>query len=89
VTQPLHVEGGALNYSTVEVVDRDTGAVGPVTQTWNLGGNREYQMEAVYSVPVLEGRATVEGFGEIDMNPPTDITANLAASLGGRVRIAL
>ncbi len=62
LTQPLHVESGALNYTSLEVVDRSTGSVGPVTQTWNVAGKREYRMETMYGITVLDGRGSVDGF---------------------------
>ena len=71
LAQPLHVESGSLNYTALEVTDRETGAVAPVTQTWNVGGSRELRMESIYSVPLLAGRAHVDAFGLVDMNPPT------------------
>ncbi|HEY1961828.1 MAG TPA: hypothetical protein VGG69_05390, partial [Rhizomicrobium sp.] len=84
LAQPLHVETGALNYTALQVVDRETGAVGPVTQTWNIGGRRELRMESVYSVPVLAGRAHVDAFSLVDVNPPTAPNTNLSVSVGTR-----
>src|SRR5581483_4549401 len=54
VAQPLHIESGTLIYRSVEVVDRATGALGPVTQKWNISGNRESRNEALYAMPVLD-----------------------------------
>ncbi len=89
LAQPLHVEGGTLNYTALEVTDRDSGAVGPVTQSWNLSSTREYRMEALYSVPVLGGRANLDGFGLVDLNPQDQPGTKLAASIGAQFRIGL
>jgi hypothetical protein len=89
LTQPLHVESGALNYTSLQVIDRDTGAVGPVTQNWGIGGNREFRMETMYSVPVLAGRASFDTFGLVDLNPPTAPDTKLAVSVGAQFRVGL
>ncbi|HET7334386.1 MAG TPA: hypothetical protein VFI93_04655, partial [Rhizomicrobium sp.] len=89
LTQPLHVTSGALNYTSYQVTDRQTGAIGPVTQTWNVSGNREYRMEAVYGLPVMDGRARIEGFGLLNMNPSLYPDTKLSVSVGGQFRINL
>ncbi len=88
IAQPLHVESGTLQYASLQVVDRDSGAMGPVTQSWNISGAREYRMEALYEIPLLEGRATVNGFGMLDFNPPTT-TGAMAISVGAQFKIDL
>jgi hypothetical protein len=87
LAQPLHVESGVLNYTAIEVTDRITGAVGPVTQTWNIAGNRELRMETLYSIPVLSGRANFDTFGLVDMNPPTSPQTKFSLSAGVQFRI--
>lgn len=63
LSQPLHVENGDLNFSTLEVVDRETGELGRVTQTWNLDqSDRQLTAEAIYSVPVLSGSGQFMAF---------------------------
>jgi hypothetical protein len=89
LSQPLHVESGALNYTAMEVMDRSTGALGAVTQAWNVSGNREYRMEAMYGLPVFEGRGMVSAFGLVDMNPPTTPDTNLAVSFGAQFKLDL
>ncbi len=87
VTQPLHVESGALNYTSIEVIDRDTGALGLVTQAWNIAGKREYRMEALYGLTVLEGRGEVAAFGLVDLNPPGFVETPLSVSVGAQFRM--
>ncbi|MEJ0024871.1 MAG: S8 family peptidase [Rhizomicrobium sp.] len=89
LTQPLHVESGALNYTSLQVVDRQSGTLGPVTQTWNIAGKREYRMETTYDVPVLEGRGAVDGFAVLDMNPPSAPDTPVSMSVGAQIRFAL
>jgi len=85
--QPLHVEDGALTYTELEVTDRDSGAVGPVTQTWNVSGNREYRMEAIYSIPVMSGLADIDSFGLVDLNPPTSPGTRVSLAAGAQFRL--
>jgi hypothetical protein len=89
LAQPLHVESGALNYTGVEVTDRSTGAVGPVTQSWNISGNREYRLEATYDMPLLEGRAHVNAFSLVDLNPPSMPGTKVSLSAGAAFRLEL
>jgi hypothetical protein len=86
--QPLHVDNGALSYQSLEVVDRDTGALGPVTQSWNVSGKREFRAEALYAVPVFDGGADLGAFGLVDINPPATSKA-LSLSGGMQIRFTL
>jgi hypothetical protein len=88
-TQPLHVDNGTLQYQEVEVTDRDTGTLGAVTQSWNISGHREHRMEAIYAVPVLDGRAQVSGFGLVDMNPPERSGRAVSLSAGAQIQLNL
>jgi hypothetical protein len=68
--QPLHVENGALRYTSLEVVDRETGELGGVSQRWNLaGGTREYRTVAAYMTPIMDGRGEIGGFAMVNLNP--------------------
>ncbi|HEY4940115.1 MAG TPA: S8 family peptidase [Rhizomicrobium sp.] len=89
LTQPLHVESGALRYTALEVIDRDTGAFGPVTQSWNIAGKREYRMEALYGLTLLEGRAEIDGFGLVDLNPPSTPQTPATVTAGAQFRFDL
>ena len=58
--QPMQIEGGALNVTTVQVTDRQTGAIGPVTQRFDVGApDRLLVGELRY------GRQFAEGLGEV------------------------
>ncbi|MGN6515383.1 MAG: S8 family peptidase [Rhizomicrobium sp.] len=86
-TQPLHVENGGLQYRSIEVVGRSTGALGPVTQTWNIAGPREHRIEAIYAVPVLNDRVQLAGFGLVDMNAAETNGRSTALSAGLQIQI--
>jgi hypothetical protein len=52
----LHIESGSLDYTSWQVVDRDTGELGLVTDKWNLAGSdRPLVAEVLYATPVLDG----------------------------------
>ena len=50
--QPLHVETGSLGYVSQEVIDRETGELGVVEQSWALGGDRPLYAEFLYAAPI-------------------------------------
>lgn len=52
VAQPLQVEQGSLQVVTDEVTNRETGARGPVTQTFSIETERRITGEAVYALPL-------------------------------------
>jgi hypothetical protein len=89
LAQPLHVESGALNYTSIEVTDRSTGAVGPVTHSWSISGKREYRVEATYDISVMEGRAHLNAFGLVDLNPPDMPKTKMGVSIGAAFRVQL
>jgi len=62
LVQPLHVERGALEYSSLQVVDRETGALGEVTETWELGGDRSVYAELLYASPLPVNNAHLTVF---------------------------
>jgi Subtilase family len=52
VAQPLQVERGELQFTSDQVVDRLTGEIGAVTQTFGIGTKRRITTEAVYAMPL-------------------------------------
>ncbi len=67
IGQPLHVEGGSLDVTTIDVVDRDTGAFGAVTQRVQLGGaERPYFVEGAYAAPIFGGQGEIAAVARID-----------------------
>lgn len=54
VAQPLQVEHGTLELRSDEVIDRDTGAVGEVVQTFDIDTKRRITGEAVYALPLTK-----------------------------------
>ncbi|MEP1420609.1 MAG: S8 family serine peptidase [Erythrobacter sp.] len=52
VAQPLQVERGELQFISEQVIDRQTGELGSVTQAFGIETKRRITAEAVYSMPV-------------------------------------
>lgn len=85
LAQPLHVENGALSYSSVQVVDRSTGQLGLVSENWDLSGaGRRLVAQAQYAIPVFEDRAEVSFYGLTDFSTEFE-RENLEHAFGTRI----
>jgi hypothetical protein len=63
LSQPMRIENGELNFTALEVIDRETGELGEVTQVWAVDqSDREMNVEAIYALPVLSGAGEVTAF---------------------------
>jgi hypothetical protein len=87
IGQPMHVRGGSLNVTNIEVVDRETGAFGPVTQTVTLGArSAPVFVESLYATSVLNDRAQLGLFARLDASPedaaPIEQLVGLSLRLG-------
>ena len=66
VSQPMYVERGRLNVTTVQVVDRETGRIGPVTESFDVSAQRRLAAEAFYAKPMGQGDVAFFGRAETD-----------------------
>jgi hypothetical protein len=72
LAQPLTAERGTVDLSSVEVTDRDTGAIGVVTRPFDVASTgRRLVGEAMYGAPVLDGRGQVGLFGRGELRRTT------------------
>lgn len=63
LSQPVHTESGRLAYSGVQVVDRETGELGVVTQSFDAAQNaRPLVAEMLYARSVMDGAGEVGVF---------------------------
>ena len=86
IAQPLHIEQGKMEFTSVAVIDRTTGEIGPVTQQFDIAGqSRRYIGEMLYATPVLGNRGELSLFGRAEMNAGTG-GADENYIAGGRVR---
>ena len=69
ISQPMHIESGALEYTSLQVINRQTGELGQVTDVWNLSGAaRDFVVDTLYAKPVFEGRAEIAGFSQVEFD---------------------
>jgi hypothetical protein len=54
VAQPLRIEQGALEFRGEEVIDRETGEIGVVAQSFGIETRRRVTGEAVYALPLTK-----------------------------------
>ena len=86
LSQPMHLERGKLDFTTLQVIDRQTGELGYGTQSVNLGGTaRPYAAEILYGVPVMKGEGQVVFFGRAESADSTEPTNRLM--LGSQFKI--
>lgn len=63
IGQPLHVEQGSMSYTQIGVVDRLTGAIGPVTQTFDIAtSDRRVEAELLYATPFADGDGLIGAY---------------------------
>ncbi|HEX8382042.1 MAG TPA: S8 family peptidase [Sphingomonas sp.] len=86
LAQPLHIERGRIGITGVEVIDRQTGELGDVTQFADVErGQRRFVAEALYGRSVANGTAQVNLFGRADLR--ADDRTQPSLTMGGSFRI--
>jgi hypothetical protein len=85
VSQPMFVERGHLNLQSVQVVDRQTGELGVVTQSVDIAGKRRLAGEAIYALPISGGDGDVAFFGRVETQPAR--TQGQTYMAGARYRV--
>lgn len=88
VAQPLTIEAGTIDMQMVRVVDRETGEIGVVTESVDIGApeRRRFVAELTYGTPVLDGRGMLSLFGRSELKPVDAGTPRLM--LGTQARLA-
>ena len=79
VAQPLQVERGELQFVSDQIVNRETGEIGPVTQTIGIETERRITAEAVYALPLTRSSE----FGVFSRYVSAGDVANEAAMVVG------
>ena len=88
LAQPLHIERGAMEFTSIQVVDRSTGDIGPVTQRFDIGGQeRRYLGELLYATPLPDDAGELSLFGRAQLTPSSGAKIDNYV-LGGRVRVS-
>lgn len=87
LAQPLHIERGSMEFTSVQVVDRSTGDIGPVTQRFDIGGQeRRYIGELLYATPLLNDNGEVSVFGRAQLRAGSNADVDYYV-LGGRLKV--
>ncbi len=87
LVQPLHVEDGALSFTSLEVVDRSLGVIGGQRYLTPIDNrSRELALEAYYSVPVLDGQGSVAGFVRTEAKSSDDMGREAENLIGAQFR---
>lgn len=82
LSQPMHVEHGSIDVSNVQVIDRQTGELGTVVQSFELQGRpRRLVSELLYGRPVLDGTGEINLFGR--MNLKGDVNTGESTFMAG------
>lgn len=83
IVQPLHVEAGSLAYTSLQVADRETGELAPLTQSWDLAAERSVYAELLYTSRLGASDTYVSLFAREQMSGETAIAETFSqASMG-------
>ena len=88
VAQPLTVEQGAVELSQVEVIDRNTGELGLVTQRLNLATDRTLVAEAQYATSFMDGNAELSAFTRAEFQTGESVGQQEETDIGVGARLA-
>jgi Subtilase family len=86
VSQPMFVDRGHLNLTSVQVIDRTTGDLGVVTQNIDISGQRQLAGEALYGLPISGGHGDVALFGRVETPPAAGQGQTYIAGARYRIR---
>ncbi|MBA4091024.1 MAG: hypothetical protein C0494_10580 [Sphingobium sp.] len=86
LAQPMHIESGTLDFSSVSVVDRQTGELGVVTQHISMAGSqRNHIVESIYRREFMDGGIGVSMFGRARLGAGDGENREAALLIGSSV----
>lgn len=86
LSQPLHIERGTIDFDSVQVVDRQTGELGIVTQKIGLASaKRSFVTEAIYRRSMFDGKAELNLFGKARIGGDTTQRQEAALTVGAGI----
>ena len=88
LASPLHTIGGHLTYSSVGVIDRSTGAIGVVEQTFAPRGRLPLAGQAMYGLALPRGKGEFSFFGRVDRDAELIATNSIGYSGGVQLHLA-
>ncbi len=88
LAQPLYLERGTLDFTSVVVVDRQTGELGQVTQSFDITRPRRQLVgELLYARTLLNGAGEFDLFGRVQKHNDAVASGVSSVMAGGRVRV--
>ncbi len=88
LSQPMFVEHGSIDLTQIAVVDRQTGELGPVTQSFDVSQTkRQYVAEMLYARALMNGAAEMSLFGRAQLRPSATAQDSAALMAGTRFRL--
>lgn len=94
ISEPMHVVEGRLVYTSIEVVNRQTGALGAASQSVSAAKpNRPVALEGDYTRPFLHDGAQLTAFARFETGAQTDLSGVAPSSTvtyfaGAKLRVA-
>ncbi|MEH3106173.1 MAG: S8 family serine peptidase [Sphingomonas fennica] len=90
LSQPMYLERGAIEFTGMEVIDRQTGELGAVTHRLDVSGrSRPFVAEALYARPLIGGAAEASLFGRARLTPGVNPDGLPTLIGGARLRLVL
>ena len=86
VAKPLGLSGGSIEVTQRQVIDRETGEQGYVTERFSLNSTKRLVAEGMYGAPILDGRGQVSLFGRGELLDVDAGTPRLMA--GGQFKLS-
>lgn len=84
-SKPLGVDDGAIELTQLQVVDRETGEQGYVTERFSLNATKRLLVEGLYGAPLLDGRGELSVFGRGELRDLDQGTPRLM--VGGQFKL--
>ncbi|MEO1041129.1 MAG: S8 family peptidase [Pseudomonadota bacterium] len=89
IAQPLHIENGDLAVTSMQVIDRETGELGLVTNHASLDQDaRRMVSELLYSRPLADGRGSMSAFSQLDTGDTATTGGEMVVTNGMRFTIS-
>ena len=88
VASPLHTIGGHLSYTSVGVVDRSTGEIGLLSQSFRPHGRLPLAGQAMYGLALPKGKGELSLFGRADRESQLTSTDSISYTAGAQLRLS-
>lgn len=87
VSQPMNTDDGRMEYTSVEVIDRETGEIGVVTRSFGLESTPDYIGEIAYGTALMDGNGELSIFAKSEFRTQTFEADEPELSAGAAFRL--